>query len=147
MSSLPNGTEDMVGQNLTPGAAYPVVNAALQKLAVMNLHEQVIPFYGLCRDNQQRGKSAIAVERHVVAIEIRVEGDPPTGGSFTIQLVINGVLQSQQASVSAAGTYSLTNVASGNWIVPANQTAEIKIVSANSASDAIVTLKSQLRIL
>ena len=147
MSSLANGTEDMVGQNLTPGAAYPVVNAALQKLAQMNLHEQVVPFYGLCRDNQQRGKSAITVERAVKAVEIRLEGDAPTGGSFTVQLVINGVLNSTQTSVGSGATYALVDVSSANIVIPANQPAEVKIISANAASDAIVTLKSQLRIL
>ena len=147
MSSLANGTEDLVGQNLTPAAAYAVVNAALQKLAVMNLHEQVVPFYGLPREGTTRGRSAIPIERFIQAIEIRIEGDPPTGGSFTVHLVINGTLQSQTAGVSAGQTYSFTSIASGNWVIPAGQTSEIKVSAASGASDVIVTIKSQLRIL
>lgn len=145
MSILANGTEDF-GTGPTPAQLYGALNEALQKLALMNLHEQVVPFFGLVHDGQVRGKSAITIERVVTAVEIRVEGDPPGGAALIVQININGTLQTQQFSVTAGNAYSLTTV-SGDVIVPANQYAAAQITTASGAGDVVVILKSQLRIL
>ena len=146
MSSLPNGTEDLVGQNLTPGAAYAVVNTAFQKLAAMNLHEQVVPFYGLPRDGMTRGASAIPIERLILSIEIRAEGDAPSGANLVVQLIIGGVTQSPTFALNAGQTYVLIPASSSDLVVPANTACAAQIVSANQASDVVVAVKSQLRI-
>lgn len=146
MSVLSNGTEDLP-QGLTPAAAYAIVNTAIQKLALMNLHEQVIPFFGLVRDGAQHGKSAIAIERLVTAVEIRIEGDAPVASPLIVQLVLGGSLQSQQFTVAAAATYALITASSGGLVVAANTVVEARMISGNQASDVVVTLKSQLRIL
>jgi hypothetical protein len=101
MSTLIDGTEDLVGQNLTPAAAYAIVNTTFQKSAQMRIADKDISFYGLVRDGQQRGSHQCAVERNIVAIEIRAEGDTPVGSSFTCKIVVNGVTQSQVFSLAA----------------------------------------------
>jgi len=146
MSVLQNGTEDLP-QGLTPAAAYGLVNEAIQKLAQMNFHEQMVPFFGLVRDLTYRGTSAITIERLCTAVEIRIEGDPPSSSPLIAQINIQGTLQAQQFTVAAGGNYSLTSVNSGGLVIPANSFAAVQIVSANQASDVVVTLKSQLRIL
>lgn len=146
MSQLANGTEDLVGQNLTPGAAYPVINTALQKLAQMNIADKDVMFFGLLRDGQQRGAHQCAVETKITAVEIRVEGDAPVTSDLTLQIIVNGVTQSQTFSLLAGTNYALI-AASPVIDVPAGQIAKVAIVNANQASDVIVTLKKQLLIL
>ena len=146
MSTLANGTEDLP-QGLTPAAAYGIVNEAIQKLALMNIHEQAVFFPGLVRDGQYRGTRAITIERLCTAVEINVEGDRPSGSPLIVQINVNGTLQAQQFTVAAGANYALVAVSSGGLVIPANQFAAVQIVSGNAASDVVVTLKSQLRIL
>ncbi len=99
MSTLQDGTEDLVGQNLTPAAAYAVVNTTFQKSAQMRIADKDVSFYGLVRDGQTRGSHQCAVETNIVAVEIRVEGDVPSGNPFTCQIVVGGTTQSQVFSL------------------------------------------------
>ncbi len=155
MSVLSNGTEDLQGQNLTPAAAYAVANTAFQKIALMCLLDKDVPFYGLPRDGAIRGTSQIAIERLITAVEIRAEGSAPVGSSLIVQLIVGGVLQSQQYALPAASAYALVAVindgnggASGSGlVVPANTTLAVQITSGNQAVDVVVTPKTQLRIL
>lgn len=146
MSQLANGTEDLP-QGVTPAAAYGIINTDIQKLAQMTLHEQVVPFYGLCRDGTSRGRSVVAIERLLTAVEIRVEGDLPSGGSLIVQVNIQGTLQWQQFAIAAGGSYGLITVNSGGLVIPANNWSSVQITTASGASDVVVVLKSQLRIL
>jgi len=146
MSVLVNGTEDLP-QGLTPAQAYGSLNSTVQKLALMNLHEQVVAFFGLVRDGITRGQSAISIERLCTAVELRIEGDPPSVNPLIAQININGALQSQQFTVAAGSNYALVAVNSGGLVIAANNYAAIQITAANGAGDVVVTLKSQLRIL
>jgi hypothetical protein len=146
MAVLVNGTESL-DPGATPAQSYAKTSAALQKLAQMNLHEQVVRFNGLVRDNAQRGKSAVAVERVVTQIEIHCDGDAPTGSNLTLQLVVNGSADSNVYSLTAGQGYVLLGAVGGGLVVAANATLEVKVTAANGASDVVVTLKSQLRIL
>jgi hypothetical protein len=146
LSTLIDGTEDLVSQNLTPAAAYAVVNTTFQKSAQMRIADKDINFYGLVRDGQQRGSHQFAVERNIVAVEIRAEGDAPASNSFTCQIVVNGVTQSQVFSLAAGQTYAFI-AASPVIDVPANTVAYVAVVNGNQATDVVVTLKTQLMIL
>lgn len=121
----------------------------------MCLLDKDVPFYGLPRDGAIRGTSQIAIERLITAVEIRAEGSAPVGSSLIVQLIVGGVLQSQQYALPAASAYALVAVindgnggASGSGlVVPANTTLAVQITSGNQAVDVVVTPKTQLRIL
>ena len=154
MSVLANGTEDFP-TGLTPAAAYALVNTAIQKIALMNLIDKDIPFFGNVVDGQVRGTSQIAIERLITAVELRAEGAAPVGSSLLVQLVVGGTLQSQQYALPAGSMYALVAVINdGNGggsgsglVVPANITLAAKIINGFQAEDVIVTPKTQLRIL
>jgi hypothetical protein len=153
MSVLANGTEDLP-PGLTPAAAYALINTAIQKIAQMNLLDKDVPFFGLIRDDQQRGTSQIAIERLITAVEIRAESAPPIGTALVVHLVVNGNLQSQQYTLGVGSAYALVNVTGdGNGgsgsglVVPANQTLAIQMINGNQAADVVVCPKTQLRIL
>jgi hypothetical protein len=144
MSTLVNGTEDLVGQNLTPAAAYAVVNTALQKIAQMQVYPQDCQFPGSAHTNDIRDAHAIPFQRQLLQVEVIVNGDPPAGGSLSVQLLFGGVAQSNTVSVTAGQTYNLANLSSANMIVVANQTCAVQIVNPASASDVVVKLLFQL---
>jgi hypothetical protein len=144
MSTLVNGTEDLVGQNLTPAAAYAVVNTALQKIAQMQVYPQDCRFPGSAHTNDIRDAHAIPFQRQLVQAEIIVNGDAPSGGSLTVQLLFGGVAQSNTVSVAAGQTYNLVNLSSNNLIVAANQTCAAQIVTPSGATDVVVKLLFQL---
>jgi len=154
MSVLSNGTEDLP-QGLTPAEAYAALNTAIQKIALMNLLDKDIPFFGLPHDGSIRGTSQIAIERLITAVEIRCEGSAPVGTSLIVQLIVGGVLQSQQYALAAGQTYALVAVindgdgggSGSGLVVPANITLAVQITSGNQAEDVVVTPKTQLRIL
>jgi hypothetical protein len=145
MSVLVNGTEDLPS-GLTPAAAYALINTAIQKLALMCVHEQVVQFAGLVKDGAVAGKTAIPIERLLTAVEISVDGDAPSGGAFTVEVMINGSIQAQAFSVTAGNGYALVAV-TGGLVIPANGNAAVFVSAGNHATDVRVTLKSQLRIL
>jgi hypothetical protein len=144
MSTLPNGTEDLVGQNLTPAAAYAVVNTAFQKIAQMQLYAQEGRFPGSAHTNDIRDPHAIPIQRHLLQVELIVNGDAPAGGSFTVQLLFGGVAQSPAFSVADGHTYNLINTTSNNLIVAANQTCAAQIVTPSGATDVVIKLLFQL---
>jgi hypothetical protein len=146
MSQLANGTNDLTGVGLTPAAAYAIINTALQKLAQMTIADKDVVFFGLVRDGQQRGAHQCAVETNITAVEIRAEGDVPVTSPLTLQIILNGVTQSQVFSLTAGSAYTLI-AASPAIDIPAGQVAKVAVVNANQASDVIVTLKKQLMIL
>ena len=154
MSTLANGTEDLVGQNENPAVAYATINAALQKIALMNLLDKDVPFFGIVHNGQARGTSQIAIDRIITAVEIRCEGDAPSGSSLVVQLSVGGTLQAQQYALGATQTYALIPVTGdGNGgsgaglVVPASITLAVQIISGNQATDVVVCPKTQLRIL
>jgi hypothetical protein len=146
MSQLQNGVSDLTGVGLTPAAAYAIINTALQKLAQMNITDKDVPFFGLVKDGQQRGSHQCAVETNITAVEIRAEGDAPVTNPLTLQIIVNGVTQSQVFSLAAGSAYALI-AASPVIDVSATQVTKVAIVNANQSSDVIVTLKKQLLIL
>jgi hypothetical protein len=144
MSTLPNGTEDLVGQNLTPAAAYAIVNTALQKISQMQVFPQDCRFPGSAHASDIRDPHAIPFQRQLLQVEVIVNGDAPTGGSLTVQLLFGGVAQTPTISVSAGQTYALSNLSGNNLIVPANQTCAAQIVTPSGATDVVVKLLFQL---
>jgi hypothetical protein len=144
MSTLVNGTEDLVGQNLTPAAAYAIVNTSFQKIAQMQIDTQDCRFPGSAHDNDIRDPHAIPIRRQVLQVEVIVNGDAPTGGSLTVQLLFGGAAQTPTVSVSAGQTYALANLSGDNLIVAANQTCAVQIVAAGGATDVVVKLLFQL---
>jgi len=144
MSTLVNGTEDLVGQNLTPAAAYAVVNTALQKIAQMQVYPQDCRFPGSAHINDIRDANAIPFQRQLLQVEVIVNGDAPAGGSLTVQLFFGGVAQSNTVSVTAGQTYNLANLSSANMIVLANQACAVQIVNPAGASEVVVKLLFQL---
>jgi hypothetical protein len=153
MTILANGTESLP-LGLTPAAAYGIINTALQKIASLGLLDKDVPFFGLPCDGEIRGTSQIAFERLITAVEIRAEGAAPVGSSLIVQLIVGGVLQSQQYPLAATVAYALVAVTGdGNGgsgaglVVPANTTLAVQITNGNQAVDVVVCPKSQLRIL
>lgn len=144
MSTLANGTEDLVGQNLTPAAAYAVVNTALQKIAQMQVYPQDCRFAGSAHTNDIRDAHAIPFQRQLLQAEIIVNGDAPSGGSLTVQLLFGGVAQGPTLSLAAGSAYVLINTSNNNLIVAANQTCAVQIVTPSGASDVVVKLLFQL---
>jgi hypothetical protein len=140
MSTLINGTEDLVSQNLTPAAAYAVVNTTFQKLAQMSLYNQDCRFNGLVRDNDVRDAHTIPIRRLVSQVEVIVNGDAPADGSLTVQLLFGGVAQSNTVSVTAGQKYILGNLLSANMVIPASTTCAAKVTAANGASDVLVKI-------
>jgi hypothetical protein len=138
MSTLANGTEDLVGQNLTPAAAYAVANTAFQKVAQMQWHQGMVGLYGLVKDGAVRGRQVFPTDVQLVNVQIIAEGDTPVGSSFTCQLVVNGVTQSQVFSLSAGQTSSGLILPSSVIYVTAGQTAAVAVVNGNQSSDVIV---------
>lgn len=144
MSTLVNGTEDLVGQNLTPAAAYAIVNTSFQKIAQMQVYCQDCRFPGSAHTNDIRDPHAIPFQRQLLQAEVIVNGDAPSGGSLTVQLLFGGVAQSNTVSVTAGNAYNLANLSSANLIVAANQTCAVQIVAASGATDVVVKLLFQL---
>ena len=144
MSTLVNGTEDLVGQNLTPAAAYAVVNTGFQKIAQMQVYCQDCRFPGSAHTNDTRDPHAIPIQRQVLQVEVIVNGDPPSGGSLTIQLLFGGTAQTPTFSVAATQSYSLANTTSSNLVLAANQACAAQIVTPNGATDVVVKIYSQL---
>ncbi|MGD0058394.1 MAG: hypothetical protein ABSD58_03160 [Verrucomicrobiia bacterium] len=144
MSTLVNGTEDLVGQNLTPAAAYAVVNTALQKIAQMQVYPQDCRFPGSAHANDIRDPHAIPFQRQLVQAEIVVNGDAPSGGSLVVQLLFGGVAQTPTLSLNAGQTYVLINLSSDNLVVAASQACAVEIVTPSGASDVVVKLLFQL---
>lgn len=144
MSTLPNGTEDLVGQNLTPAAAYAVVNTSLQKIAQMQVYTQDCRFPGSAHNDDIRDPNAIPIRRQVLQVEVVVNGDAPAGGSLTVQLLFGGAAQTPTVSVSAGQTYALANLSGNNLIIVANQACAAQIVAASGATDVVVKIYSQL---
>ncbi len=138
MSTLVNGTEDLVGQNLTPAAAYAVANTAFQKVAMMQWHQGMVGFYGLVKDGAVRGRQVFPTDVQLVNVQIIAEGDAPVGSSFTCQLIVNGVTQSQVFSLNAGQTSSGPILSSSVIYVTAGQTAAVAVVNGNQSSDVIV---------
>lgn len=146
MSTLPNGTEDLVGQNVTPAAAYAVVNTALQKIAQMQVYPQDCRFPGSAHTNDVRDVHAIPFQRQLLQVEVIVNGDTPSGGSLTVQLLFAGVAQSNTVSVPAGQTYTLADLSNANMVVAPNQTCAAQIVTPSGATDIVVKLLFQLQI-
>ncbi len=94
MSTNVNGVEDLVGQNLTPAAAYAIVNTAIQKQAVMSVYCQDCRFPGSAHTNDIRDPHAIPIQRQLLQVEIICNGDPPSGASLVVQLLFGGTAQS-----------------------------------------------------
>ena len=140
MSTLIDGTEDLVGQNLTPGAAYPIVNTTLQKSAQMRIYPQDCRFPGSAHTNDVRDPHAIPFQRLVRQVEVIVNGDAPSGGSLTVQLLFGGVAQSNTVSVAAGTKYILANLLSANMVIPPGVTCAAQIVAANGATDVVVKI-------
>ncbi|HTS19961.1 MAG TPA: hypothetical protein VMP11_20465 [Verrucomicrobiae bacterium] len=81
-------------------------------------------------------------------VEIRADGDAPSGGPLTVQILIGGALQGQVFSLDSASNYSgLIAVSGSGLIVNANTTVAVKLVSGSQASDVTVTLHYQKVIL
>ena len=104
---------------------------------------------GLLTDNSLWGLHQRPYFRLVSAIEISIDGTPPNGGALVIQLLLGGVLQSQQYTVAAGNTHNFIavvgdgNGGSGNGLaVPANTTLQAKVITASGTSDATVTIIS-----
>jgi hypothetical protein len=144
MSTNVNGVEDLVGQNLTPAAAYAVVNTAIQKQAVMSIHEQECRFNGSAHANNIRDPHAIPIQRQVLQVEVIVNGDAPAGGSLVVQLLFGGAAQSPTFAVATGQIYSATNATGDNLVIAANQTCAAQIVTPNGATDVVVKIYSQL---
>jgi hypothetical protein len=140
VSTLIDGTEDLVGQNLTPGAAYPIVNTTFQKSASMRLYMQDCRFPGSAHTNDIRDPHAVPIRRLVAQVEVIVNGDAPSGAPLTVQLLFGGAAQSPTFGVAAGLTYATFSVTSNNLIVAANQTCAAQIVAANGATDVVVKI-------
>jgi len=148
MSTLANGTEDLVGQNLTPAAAYAIANTAFQKIAQMQVRDKSIAFPGLLKDATINGEHQFPIQHVLDYVEIRADGDAPSGGPLTVQILIGGALQGQVFSLDSASNYSgLIAVSGSGLIVNANTTVAVKLVSGSQASDVTVTLHYQKVIL
>ncbi|MGO9244942.1 MAG: hypothetical protein ACLPT4_10625 [Verrucomicrobiia bacterium] len=144
MSTLVNGTEDLVGQNLTPAAAYAVINTALQKIAQMQLYPQDCRFPGSAHTNDIRDPHAIGIQRQLLQAEIIVNGDAPSGGSLVVQLLFGGTAQTPTLSLATGQNYVLINTSSNNLICPPNTTCSAQIVTPSGATDVVVKLLFQL---
>jgi hypothetical protein len=144
MSTLVNGTEDLVGQNLTPAAAYAVINTALQKIAQMQVYGQDCRFPGSAHTNDIRDTHAMPFQRQLLQAEIIVNGDAPVGGSLTVQLLLGGVVQTPTLSLAAGQNYVLINTSSNNLIVAPTVPVGVQILTPSGATDVVVKLLFQL---
>ncbi len=145
MSTLINGTEDLVGQNLTPAAAYAIVNTGFQKLAQMSLYNQVCRFESTVHNNDISDPDAIPYQRLVAQVQVIVKGHVPTGASLTVQLLIAGAAQTPTISVAASGTYALSPFYPGtSLMIPANTICSAQIVTASAATDVVVKILAWL---
>jgi hypothetical protein len=108
-----------------------------------------IEMRGILTDNQLWALHQRSYYRLITAIEICIDGNAPSGGSFVVQLLVGGVLMSQQYTVASGQTHSFT-VVTGNGNggagfglpVPANTTLQAKVTTASGTSDATVTIIS-----
>ena len=147
MSILANGVDDGTGMSQTPGSSYALFPTALQKMAQMQVRDKSIGFPGLVKDGTINGSHQFPIQHVLNWVEIRADGDAPSGSALTVQIVIGGALQSQVFSLNAASNYSgLLAVTSPGLTVNANQTVAVKLVSGNQASDLVVTLHYQKEI-
>lgn len=108
-----------------------------------------IEMRGLLADNQLWALHQRPYFRLVTAIEITIDGTPPNGGALLIQLLVGGVLQSQQYTVADGQTHAYVavtgngNGGAGNGLaVAANTTLQAKVITANGVSDATATIIS-----
>ncbi|MGA2604389.1 MAG: hypothetical protein ABSG14_09185 [Verrucomicrobiia bacterium] len=148
MSVLQNGVDDGTGMNQTPGSSYAIFPTALQKIAQMQVRDKQIAFPGLVKDGTTNGAHQFPIQHILNWVEIRADGDAPSGNPLTVQIVIGGVVQSQVFSLNAGSQYSsLIAVTSPGLSVNANTTVAVKLVSGNQASDVVVTLHYQKVIL
>jgi hypothetical protein len=138
LSTTPSGVEDMVGQNLTPGAEYPIFNTAVQKFSTLAWHQDKTFFPGLVRDGAVRGGAMYVTDVQLIYLRIVAEGDAPVGSSFTLQLVVAGVAAAQVFSLGATLTDSGLIVPTSPIYVTAGQIVSVQIGSGNQASDIVV---------
>ena len=111
--------------------------------------ETPIILRGLLADNGLWGIHQRRFARTVYAIEITIDGNAPTGSGLVLQLLVGGVLKSQQYTVASAGTYAYVAITgngdggSGSGLpVAANTSLQAKVVTASGASDATVNVLS-----
>lgn len=148
MSILANGVDDGTGYAQTPGSSYALFPTALQKIAQMQVRDKEIGFPGLVKDGTTNGSHQFPIQHVLNWVEIRADGDAPTGSALTVQIIIGNVLQTQVFSLDAGSNYSrLMAVTSPGLTVKANTTVAVKLVSGNQASDVHVTLHYQKVIL
>lgn len=164
MSQLENGSELLEGLGGTQ--ANNLFDAELQRRNLSDSFEtEPVRFDGFPLDNDQRGASLRKYDRVVKFVEVAVDGIAPTGGSFTVQLVVNGTLLSQ--TYGSTGAPALTAVTgNGNGganpfttdaphdpfsgpgvLVSADVPLAVRVTAANGAADARVTIHSRRRVL
>ena len=109
--------------------------------------EAAIILRGLLADNGLWGIHQRPFARTVLAIEISIDGNAPSGGSLVIQFLVGGVLKSQQYTVTSGQTSAYVAVTgngdggSGSGLpVAANTSLQLKVVTASGSSDATVTV-------
>jgi len=98
-----------------------------------------IEMRGILADNQLWALHQRSYYRLITAIEICIDGNAPSGGSFVVQLLVGGTLMSQQYTITPGNTHSYTAVAGSGLPVPANTTLQATVISSNGTSDATVT--------
>jgi hypothetical protein len=105
-----------------------------------------IEMRGILADNQLWALHQRPYFRLISAVEICIDGNAPSGGSFVVQLLVGGSLKSQQYTVTSGNTHNYVavtgdgNGGSGSGLaVAANATLQAKVISANGTSDATVT--------
>jgi len=161
---LENGSELLEGIGGTQ--ANSLFDAELQRRNLTDSFEfEKIAFDGLLLDGDERGSSLRHFDRIVKFVEIAVDGIQPNGGSLVVQLVVGGVLLSQQYTYTDE-TVLVPVVGDGNGgqnpfqedaehdplsgpgvIVPAGTPLAVRIIAANGAADARVTIHSRRRYL
>ncbi|HVM62881.1 MAG TPA: hypothetical protein VMV72_18615 [Verrucomicrobiae bacterium] len=149
MSTLPDGIDDGTGYAQTPGSSYALFPTALQKAAQMHTEAESISFNGLVKDGTILGSHQWPIQTVLMWIEIRADGDAPSGSASTVQVSIGGTLQSQVFSLTAGSNYSgLISVNGGaGYTVAAATTVVVTLVNGNGASDVKVRLHYQKVIL
>jgi hypothetical protein len=108
-----------------------------------------IEMRGNLTDNQLWALHQRAYYRLVTAVEIGIDGNAPSGGTFIIQLLLGGSIMSQQYAVTSGNTHAFAAVTgNGNGgagfglPVPANTQLAAKVITASGTSDATVTVIS-----
>ena len=154
MSQLRDGTETYAA-GTSRMTADTVILANTAKQADMNYEAVPVLFPGAILDGMVRGKSKRPnYDRIIEFVEIAIEGDAPAT-DMIFQLVVDGVVKSQQYTLAGGGAYAyITVTGDGNGgagtglVVAAGSYLQAKAVTSTNAgaSYAVLTPIARRRI-